>query len=207
MSAAGAATPEYLSTSGITLSIGESEGRVSNYFDAVVVAAEQADLIDWLEDPLFTRFLTPINLELYQVGQGQFVVFGWRAGAARPAAWGELQNLAYRFSLEYVTAVAVHYDDQVSEMLAVLARGGEPLHLFGEADEVWVPYGEDGELVKDGPRYPGDALPVDIECDCIWNGIDAALAAAEFQGWLTCRKLVEVAYQDNPIWRRPGVVG
>lgn len=180
---------------------------MSTYFDAVAVAARRTDLIDWLEDPLFTRFLTPINLELFQVRGGRFVVFGWRAGAPRPWSWGELQTLAYNLSLEYNTAVAVHYDDQVSERLAVVARNGEPLRRCGKADEVWVPYGENGKVVKDGPRYPGDALPKDIECDCVRNGIDAALEVAGFHEWLTCRKMVKLACRDNPLWRRLGVAG
>ena len=181
---------------------------MSYYFDAVVVAARQADLIRWLQHPLVPSPLTPINLDLYRVGRGRFVVFGWRAGARRPEAWGEVQALAYDLSLDFDTAVAVHYDDQVGERWAAVAHNGEPLRQFGDADEVWVPYGENGELVLDGPRYPGDALPEDIECDCIRNGIDAALEAARFHRWLTCRDLVQIAAcRDDPVWRRPGVAG
>jgi hypothetical protein len=128
---------------------------VSTYFDAVVVAARQSALIDRLKDPLVPGPLAPLDLELHRVGRGRFVVFGWRAGAARPDAWGEVQALAYDLSFEFDTAVAVHYDDQVSERLAALARDGDPLRQFGEADEVWVPFGEGGELALDGPRFPG----------------------------------------------------
>src|SRR5262249_44738375 len=130
----------------------------------------------------------------------------WRAGAARPDAWGEVQALAYDLSLDFDTAVAVHYDDQVSERLAAVARDGDPLRQFGEPDEVWVPDGVSGEPDPSGPRYAGDAVPDDVECDCIRNGIDVALEAAGFQGWMTARGLVQVAYRDDPVWRRPGVV-
>ena len=55
----------------------------------------------------------------------------------------------------------------------------------------------------------GAAVPDDIECDCIWNGIDAALEAAGFRKWLTAHTLVaEVAYRayrQDPLWDRPGV--
>jgi hypothetical protein len=81
-----------------------------------------------------------------------------------------------------------------------------PVRYFGEQDEIWVPYGEDGKLVTDGPRYPGDAVPEDIECDCIWNGIDAGLEAAGFCNWITAQKLaVEVAYANRPLWQRSGL--
>jgi hypothetical protein len=178
---------------------------VSTYFDAVVVAARQSALVDWLKSPIIPGPLAPINLELHRVGEGHFVVFGWRAGAACPDAWGELQALAYGLSLNFGTAVAVHFDDQVSERLAAVAQDGEPFRQFAAVDEVWVPYGENGELVLDGPRFSGAALPGDLECDCIRNGIDAALEAAQFGGWMTSGKLVDVACRNDPVWRRPGV--
>jgi hypothetical protein len=181
---------------------------VSYYFDAVVIAARQDDLIRRLQHPLVPGPLAPINLELHRVGRGRFVVFGWRAGARRPDAWRELQALAYDLSLDFETAVAVHYDDQVGERFAAVAHNGDPLRQFGDPDEVWVPYGENGELVLDGPRYRGDALPEDVECDCVRNGIDAALEAAWLHGWLTCRDLVQVAAsRKEPVWRRPGTAG
>jgi hypothetical protein len=87
----------------------------------------------------------------------------------------------------------------------MLSRDGEPARYFGEADEVWVPFGVGGELLTDGPRYAGDALPDDIECECIRNGIDAALEAAGFQGWVTAAELVQLVCSNEPVWRRPGV--
>jgi hypothetical protein len=184
------------------------ESSVSVYFEAVVVAADQPALIRLLEglpqildpDPF-----APLTLELYQVTDRGFVIFGWRAGARRPEAWQEVEDLADELSLELGPAVAVHYNDQVGVKVAMLSQEGEPVRYFGEQDEVWVPYGEDGKLVTDGPRYPGDALPEDIECDCIRNGIDAALEATGFQGWITARELVQVAYRKDPVWQRLGV--
>jgi hypothetical protein len=181
------------------------------YFEAVVVAGKQRALIRLLEglpQPKEPDRFTPITLKVSRVASGQFVVFGWRAGADRPSCGQEMENLADQLSLELGTAVAVYYDDQVGVRAAMLSRNGEPVRYFGEGDEVWVPYGEDGELVLDGPRYPGDAVPEDVECDCIWNGIDAAVGAAGFRQWLTAHKLAaEVAYcafQEQPLWERPG---
>ena len=75
----------------------------------------------------------------------------------------------------------------------------------GEADEVWVPYGDDGQLVLDGPRYSGDEVPEDVECDCVCNGIDAALEAAGFARWMTAGRLVNVACGDAPLRKRDGM--
>jgi hypothetical protein len=179
------------------------------YFEAVVVAADQDTLVRLLEgltkqddDPFAS-----ITLELHRVADRGFVIFGWRAEARRPQAAEEVEELADELSLKLGTAVAVHYDDQVGVRAAMLSRGGEPVRYFGEVDEVWVPYGEEGELVTDGPRYAGDALPDDVECDCVRNGIDVALEAAGFQGWASSAELVQAAYREEPVWQRPRSVG
>ena len=181
-------------------------------FEAVVVAGNQPALLrlleglPGLEEP---GFFTPITLSVSRVARGRFVVFGWRVGAGRPSCAPEMEHLADELSVEFGTAVAVHYDDQIGARAAMLSRDGEPVRSFGEEDEVWVPYGRDGELVMDGPRYPGNAVPEDVECDCVWNGIDAALEGAEFRKWLSAHKLAaEVAYstfREPPLWQRAGV--
>jgi hypothetical protein len=174
-----------------------------------VVAADQAALIRLLEglparevpDPF-----APIGLEVHRVTERGFVIFGWRAGARRAEAAQEMEDLADELSQKLGRAVAVHYDDQVGLRAAVFSQDGEPLLYFGEEDEVWVPYSEGGELLTNGPRYPGNAIPEDIECDCIWNGVDAALEAAGFRNWITSRRLAaEVAHKDRSLWQRPGV--
>jgi hypothetical protein len=182
------------------------------YFEAVVLATNQSALIRLLaglpdlEEP---DPFAPITLTLSRVARGRYVVFGWRAGADRPQCAQEMEDLADELTLELGTAVAVHYDDQVGVRAAMLSRDGEPVRYFGEPDEVWVPYGKDGELCTDGPRYSGNAVPDDIECDCIWDGIDAALEAAGFRKWITAHKLAaQVAYRafrERPLWERPGV--
>jgi hypothetical protein len=183
---------------------------VSTYFEAVVVAADQPALIRLLEglvEPDEPNPFARISLEVHRVTERGFVVFGWRAGAKRPQAAQEMEGLADEVSLKLGTAVAVHYDNQVGVRAAMLSRDGEPVRCFGEEDEVWVPYGEGGELLLDGPRYPGSAVPEDVECDCIRNGIDAALEAAGFRGWITAGQLAaEVAYwayRTRPLWQRP----
>jgi hypothetical protein len=183
---------------------------VSVYFEAVVVAADQSALMRVLEglsqlcEPDESDPLAPISLELYRVTERGFVLFGWRAGAKRPQAAQEVEDLADELSLELGCAVAVHYNDQVGVKTAMLSQDGEPVRYFGDEDEVWVPFGDGDELVTDGARYPGDALPEGVECDCIRTAIDAALEAAGFQGWMTAGELVQVAYRKDHVWQRLG---
>jgi hypothetical protein len=170
-----------------------------------MVAADRAAPIGLLEHLPTPEPFAPITLELYHVNGRGFSVFGWRVGARRPSAAEEMDDLADELSLQFGTAVAVQHDDQVGVRAATLSRDGEPERYFGEADEVWVSYGASGERRTDGPRYPGNAVPKDVECDCIRNDIDAALEAAGFADWVTARKLAtEVARADNPEWRRAG---
>jgi len=160
---------------------------VSVYFEAVVVAADQTILIrllDNLAQTLDSHPFARIPWELYRVGDCGFVLFGLRADGKQPQASHEVEDLADELSLEFGCAVAVHYDDQVGVRTALLSKDGELARSFGETDEMWVPYDAHGELITDGPRYPGDALPADVECDCIRNGIDAALQVAGFQEWI-----------------------
>ncbi len=185
------------------------------YFEAVVVQAPQQPLIQALArlDAPDDRVdeLLPITLKMHQVGHQRYVIFGWRAGQRRPDCAGEVESLAEELSFALaVPTVAVHYDDQCGPLkVALLVRNGEPVCAFGSADEVWVPYGEDGELVLDGPRYTGETVPDDVECDCIRNGIDAAIEAAGFAKWLTMKKLYAVAYDEKGevyplVWERLG---
>jgi hypothetical protein len=193
----------------VNSTFGRWSASVSVYFEAVVVAADQATvvrLLEGLSDPDDNK-LALITLELHRVTDHGFVVFGWRVEARRPEAAELVEDLADELSLALGTAVAVHYDDQVGMKAAMLSRGGEPLRYFGETDEVWVPYGEDGELVIDGAHYSGDALPDDVECDCIRNGIDVALREAGFQAWITSAELVQVAYRNQPVFQRLGIAG
>jgi hypothetical protein len=42
-----------------------------------------------------------------------------------------------------------------------------------------VPYGADGELALDGPRFRVNELQPDKEYDCVFSAIDAGLEAVE----------------------------
>jgi hypothetical protein len=186
---------------------------MSDRYEAVVVAAPKAALLRMLET-LPARLLergvaadpfAPFTLELFAVGRGRFVLFAWRAGANRPDAWEAVDDLADEISLDFGTAVAVHYDNMVGVRNATLSQEGEPIQYFGEADEIWAPIGSNGEPRTTGPRYPGNSAPRGIECARIRDAIDAALETAGFHRWLTAQTLHEVAYRDQPLWQRPGV--
>lgn len=176
---------------------------MSNCFEAAVVRAGETALVQFLDDLPVRGLLIPFTLEAFRVGRGQFVIFAWRLGAERPNAREEIDVLADELSRQFGKAVAVHYDDQIGFRTAMLSLDGRTERCFGEPDEVWVPYGDDGNLLK-SPRYAGNAVPEDVECDCIWNGIDEALKAAGFGRWMTSSKVVEVAQLDNPFWKRLG---
>jgi hypothetical protein len=184
---------------------------MSMYFEAVVLAANKTALIRLLTnlpERQGASCFIPITLKVSYVAKGRYVVFGWRAGADRPLCGQEMEDLANVLSLEFGKAVAVHYDDQVGVRAAMLSCDGKPAGYFGKPDEVWVPYGEAGNLQMEGPRYPGNALPDDVECDCIWNGIDAALEGAGFRTWIPSQLAAKVAYRafrEDPLWERLGM--
>jgi hypothetical protein len=191
------------------------EGFVSDRFEAAVVAASKSALLKLLEGlptQMMERGLdfdpfAPFTLEAFAAGRGRFIVFAWREGANRPDAWQEIEDLADEFSLAFGTAVAVHYDNMVGVRIGMLTRDGEAERYFGEEDEIWAPYGKNGKPVTRGPRYSANAIPKGVDCERIWDGIDAALEAAGFRKWLTAEKLHQVAVADSaePVWKRLGV--
>jgi hypothetical protein len=72
-------------------------------------------------------------------------------------------------------AVALFYDNRCGVRVGVLYSEGRRIREFGDGDAWWVPYGEDGELVREGPRLRESELLPEEEYDCIFSAIDAAL--------------------------------
>jgi hypothetical protein len=108
-----------------------------------------------------------------------------------------VERLAASLSVEYGVTLAVFYDDRCGVSVAILFRDGTPVRDFGEADEVWVPLDEDGDMLTDGPRYTRETLPPDAECDCIRQAIDVGLEAAGFCGWMTASDLQDIVGSDD----------
>ena len=69
---------------------------MSVYFEAVVVAGDQATLVRLLDgvSELEDDPFAPITLELHRVTDCGYALFGWRAGARRPQAAEEVEDLA-----------------------------------------------------------------------------------------------------------------
>jgi hypothetical protein len=90
-------------------------------------------------------------------------------------------------------AIALFYDNRVGTREGVLYRDGIRDREFGDKDAWWVPYGEDGDWVFDGPRFRESELMPDVEYYCIYSTIDAALESVA-AGPLVNSSLVKQAF-------------
>jgi hypothetical protein len=142
---------------------------MSVYFEAVVVAADQPALVRLLESlsDLDDDPFAPITLELHRVTDRGFVIFAWRAGAKRPQAAEEVEDLADELSLKLGTAVALHYDDQVGVKHAMLSgvasrrgtsasltRSGFPTARAGS----WLPTASDTPATRSRTTWSATAF-------------------------------------------------
>ena len=157
---------------------------MSYVYEAVVLAGGEAAV-----RRAFDRLDSPLSLRLLRLADRGFAVYCWREGAGRGFAAAEVNRLAAELSRTFRAALAVHYDDSRGIKTAQLFRNGKAVREFGEADEVWAPMDAHGDPRLDGPRYAGDAIPPDVECDCIRQAIDAGLEAAGFAGWADAASL------------------
>jgi hypothetical protein len=87
------------------------------------------------------------------------------------------EQVACQLSGRVGRAVALFYDNRGGAYFGVLYVGGRRVREFGEEDEWWVPYGDDGEIQVDGPRFRPAELQEDEEYDRVFSAIDAALEA------------------------------
>jgi hypothetical protein len=106
-------------------------------------------------------------------------VFGIYRVASRADAFAQagIERVAERASAEAGQAVALFYDNSCRIRAGVLYVDGRRGREFGDGDTWWVPYGQDGALVLDGPRFRIAELRPDEEYDCVHTAIDAALEA------------------------------
>jgi hypothetical protein len=161
---------------------------VSVVYEAVVFEGDAP-----LVRAAFDRLRTPLALRLLQLADRGFALVCWTPGGRRRHAVEEVNRLAAKLSSEFQTALAVHYDDGCGVKTAVECRAGSVVRQFGDAEELWTPMDERGYPVPDGPRYPGNAIPPDVECDCIRQAIDAGLEATGFGSWLSGAELRDKA--------------
>jgi hypothetical protein len=125
---------------------------------------------------IFGSLSTRLRLRLVRLASD---VFGVYRVADRPAAVDQpaVERVAEQVSEEAGQAVALFYDNRCGVRAGVLYARGRRDREFGDGDARWVPYGEDGELVLDGPRLRESQLQPDEDYDCIFTAIDAALEA------------------------------
>jgi hypothetical protein len=164
---------------------------MSIIFEAVTLEGDLAAIRD-----AFDRLKTPLALRLYQSDERGFVILS-QLNPGRLFKWEEVDRLAASLSFEFGTSLSVHYDDRGGVKAACLFRHGTAMREFGEADEVWVPMDEDWKPLAEAPRYSGDNLPPDEECDCIRQAIDVGLEAAGFDGWMNLEDMRNMACSDK----------
>jgi hypothetical protein len=167
---------------------------MSTTYEAIVLAGDES-----AARAAFNGLRTPLSLGLLQHSVGGFVISCDEESSGRVFAVQEVNRLAAEMSARVGIALAAHYDDRCGVKAASLFREGAFVREFGEADEVWAPVDEQGEPNLDGPRYPGNALPADEECDCIRQAIDAGLQSAGFNGWVSASSLRE-AIRSRKDW-------
>jgi hypothetical protein len=106
-------------------------------------------------------------------------VFGVYRVAGRTDAFDQsaLESVAGPLSRRLGRAVALFYDNRCGMRTGILYVNGGKEREFGDSDAWWVPYGADGRLILDGPRFRVPELKPGEEYDCIFSAIDAGLDA------------------------------
>jgi len=125
---------------------------------------------------IFDSLASPFRLRLVRLAPG---VFGIYRVAGRAALFDQatMERLAVSTSVQATQAVALFYDNSCATRLGVLYSAGYRDGEFGDGDAWWVPYGEDGKLVLDGPQFRITELRPEKEYECIYSAIDAGLKA------------------------------
>lgn len=126
----------------------------------------------------FASFKSELKLRLVRLARGVFGIYRV-AGHFDTFAPAAVERVAKHVSKEVGRAVAVFYDNRCCTRAGVLYSAGRRARVIGLDDTWWVPYGPDGELRTDGPRFRVDEFPPGVECDCIFSEIDAALDAVK----------------------------
>jgi hypothetical protein len=142
--------------------------------------------------PTFDSLSFQLRLRLVRLARG---VFGIHRVAGRADGFDQpaIECVAEQVSAKVGQAVALFYDNSCGIRAGVLYSGGHRAREFGDGDTWWIPYDEDGERMTDGPRLRVSELRPDVEYDCIFNEIDAALEAVQ-GGPLVSATLVKQAF-------------
>lgn len=147
----------------------------------------------------FAALVSPLRLRLVRLATGVFGVYRV-AGRREPIDLEALGDVASQLANQRGEAVALWHDGRSCLRGGMLYKKGLPFREFGPDDEVWVPLGDDGELVLDGPRYRLAELPPGGEYDCFASAIDVALQSILAGAEVTNEVVVEAFCYDRPKW-------
>jgi hypothetical protein len=125
---------------------------------------------------VFAALPSDLHLRLVRLARGVFGVYRV-TGRGVPFDQHGTEGIARRISKDTGQAIALFYDNSCGIKVGVRYSVGKRGREFGDGDAWWVPYGDDGELDEDGPKFRVTELQRDIEYDCIFSAIDAALEA------------------------------
>ena len=173
---------------------------MSYQFECVLVVASEEESLRTFND-----LQMPLSIGLGRLDDGLFAVYVANSWLINPE---ECANVATVIAEKLGGALLVLYDDQIGLRYAELYGAHGLLEReFGEADEVWVLYGADGNLDLDGERFWAADVEAnrdpDREFDCIYTGIDAGLEAFgildRLDGYGLRDQIIDLMRPDNTI--------
>jgi hypothetical protein len=110
----------------------------------------------------FGALATPLHLRLIRLADGVYGVYRV-AGRGDLLDVPEMEQVARRLSAQVGQSVALFYDNRGGVRVGVLYVAGHRDREFGEEDEWWAAYGDDGELRTDRSRFHPAELQPDEE--------------------------------------------
>jgi hypothetical protein len=142
-------------------------------FEVILFHADGPSALD-----TFKAINSPLYLRLVDLRDGLFGILRLPTYHHDPDHWVlPLERVTGELSTRFGSAMLLFYNEKAGTSTGMLYEDGHPTREFGEEDERWVPYGEDGELQTDGPHLvPSQLLPV-VEYDCIYSATEACLSA------------------------------
>lgn len=173
--------------------------RMSDMYEGVVFCSRKRDAAN-----TFASLSSKLHLRLVQLAPGVFGIYrvAGRADAFEP---NEVESVAARVSVAAGKAVVLLYDNRCCLRVGVLYSSGRRDREFGDCDAWWVPYGEHGKLLLNGPRLRITDLQPDQEYDCVFSAIDAALETVGAGPRVSPKLLIKAfCYNKRPVLAESG---
>ena len=167
---------------------------MSDLYEGVVFRSDERTALH-----VFDAITSKLKLRLVRLTSDVFGIYRV-ADRGDPFDQPAVEAVAERMSIEAGPAAALFYDNRCGVRFAVLYSSGHRGPEFGDDDAWWVPYGEDGDLVIDGPRYREFELHPDEEYDCIFSAIDAALESVAPDAGITAHRVYQAfCYEEAEV--------